>query len=517
MALQKITNAAETYHGYVETTDDALRIFEACRKGTLARRSRRLCESERNEISSGSLFVWDESESGIRRWTDGKRWSPSRVNGCFLVYTELHAKPSKASPDMPLENGLVKKALSLFTNSSSKLHLVCYYKKEDVDSGELKTPSSDSLLCSIVIPRSLYPDVIPEMVQPLYKSSSSGGGGGSSSSSSVSNTFVLSQLRSRKERRVSVAVAPILSKKHPSTLSSYLQTKDCRLVASTQPCLVHSDSDDSAMAEYQPWGAPVSSAKRTPTLQQQAVKTAALRHAETTTTAPPLQTGTGYGERFSSIATSVSQASPTADSPPRQGIHLPAIDLQVRSHSQQLHSSLPIPADHSAPNSNLAAGQRADTQLPPMGYATAPSSRRSTVFGGSGERPVRLPPISELLRSINTDPPPPSSLLPASPSPNPSSTTASLGASSSTDIRLAETAVDAARAMYAINPWGRNANIPASRRPSPYGKQLRHRGSYTMGGYAISGSQSNNSQMSLTGGVSPMFAANLPLQSYSIH
>ncbi|KAJ1886490.1 Gluconate transport-inducing protein, partial [Coemansia sp. IMI 209127] len=86
--------ATETYHGYVETTDDALRIFEACRRGILMRRNRRLCESERTGISSGSLFVWDESESGIRRWTDGKKWSPSRVNGCFLVYTELHPRIS---------------------------------------------------------------------------------------------------------------------------------------------------------------------------------------------------------------------------------------------------------------------------------------------------------------------------------------------------------------------------------------------------------------------------------------
>ncbi|KAI8319737.1 hypothetical protein GQ54DRAFT_299120 [Martensiomyces pterosporus] len=187
----------ETYHGYIETTDDALLIFEACRLGMLQRVSRRLCEDERRCIQSGSVFVWDESESGIRRWTDGKRWSPSRVNGCFLIYTELEPKiqatagdrysmsasnsatfqkqkqasaPSPQPPDVPLAQGLVKKALSLFTAHSSKLHLVCYYRKEDLASGKLVTPSQDSLISGLPIPRSLYPDIIPELIHTIPSS-----------------------------------------------------------------------------------------------------------------------------------------------------------------------------------------------------------------------------------------------------------------------------------------------------------------------------------------------------------
>lgn len=39
-------------------------------------------------ITSGSVFVFDEDESGIKRWTDGYFWSPSRILGNFLLYRE---------------------------------------------------------------------------------------------------------------------------------------------------------------------------------------------------------------------------------------------------------------------------------------------------------------------------------------------------------------------------------------------------------------------------------------------
>ena len=89
-------NEIETFYGMIESTTDALRIFEMCRKGRLGRVSRRLQEKERGMIRSGSVFVFDEQESGIKRWTDGKLWSPSRILGNFLIYRELEAKiPAK--------------------------------------------------------------------------------------------------------------------------------------------------------------------------------------------------------------------------------------------------------------------------------------------------------------------------------------------------------------------------------------------------------------------------------------
>lgn len=76
------------WSGWIETTGDALIILEAARRGLIPRVTRRLVDSERKMITSGSVFVFDEDESGIKRWTDGFFWSPSRILGNFLLYRE---------------------------------------------------------------------------------------------------------------------------------------------------------------------------------------------------------------------------------------------------------------------------------------------------------------------------------------------------------------------------------------------------------------------------------------------
>jgi hypothetical protein len=73
------------FRGYIETTYDALLVFEAARRGMIPRVTRRLIERERGMVQSGAVFVFDEHESGIKRWTDGLVWSPSRILGNFLV------------------------------------------------------------------------------------------------------------------------------------------------------------------------------------------------------------------------------------------------------------------------------------------------------------------------------------------------------------------------------------------------------------------------------------------------
>ena len=88
ISLSKI----ETFYGMVETSADALRIFQLCREGRLGRVRRRLHDHERKQIRSGSVFVFNETESGIKRWTDGRLWSPSRIFGDFLIYRELEKK-----------------------------------------------------------------------------------------------------------------------------------------------------------------------------------------------------------------------------------------------------------------------------------------------------------------------------------------------------------------------------------------------------------------------------------------
>lgn len=227
--------ADPAFRGFVETTFDALLIFEGCRRGLLPKISRRLQEFEKRAlVVSGAIFVFDEEETGIKRWTDGLSWSPSRTLSNFLVYRELDKKPgsrkgvpkdepgededdfdgsgkskhahrlmggltSKADPveeeepiagsskdDRPgsarpqsarkrtlseaaaslqldrareralvgsltssarfRPDGLVKKTISL-----NGLHLIGYYRIEDVTSGRLRTPSSLPEIASLQI------------------------------------------------------------------------------------------------------------------------------------------------------------------------------------------------------------------------------------------------------------------------------------------------------------------------------------------------------------------------------
>ncbi|KAG0213420.1 hypothetical protein BGX28_004476 [Mortierella sp. GBA30] len=174
----------ETFHGYIETTQDTLLIFEACRRGLLPRICRRLQEKERRIIQSGTVFVFDERESGIKRWTDGLVWSPSRILGNFLVYRELDkhtsgkknagpidraSRASSSDTESAIEknkeralvgsltnsyrfkkHGLIKKTMSIVVNGVSQ-HMISYYSKEDVLAGKLRTPSSVPDLASLEI------------------------------------------------------------------------------------------------------------------------------------------------------------------------------------------------------------------------------------------------------------------------------------------------------------------------------------------------------------------------------
>ncbi|KAF9551808.1 hypothetical protein EC957_004131 [Mortierella hygrophila] len=174
----------ETFHGYIETTQDTLLIFEACRRGFLPRICRRLQEKERRLVQSGTVFVFDERESGIKRWTDGLVWSPSRILGNFLVYRELDKRNSGKKDASPIDrserssssdnetaieknqeralvgsltnsyrfkkNGLIKKTMSIVVNGVPQ-HMISYYTKDDVLAGKLRTPSSVPEFASLEI------------------------------------------------------------------------------------------------------------------------------------------------------------------------------------------------------------------------------------------------------------------------------------------------------------------------------------------------------------------------------
>ncbi|KAG7444725.1 uncharacterized protein BT62DRAFT_829070, partial [Guyanagaster necrorhizus] len=187
----------EPFYGYVETTVNALRLIHAARQGVIPRITRRLNDSERRDmIKSGSVFVFSVEESGIKRWTDGLLWSPSRIVGNFLVYREINERASsrgshrrsygledtqarsltghRTSPSQTSigykscspggttgdhgafkPNGLIKKTITV-TIDGSDLHLISYYTSEDIRSGKLKRPSTRSDIMSLYMPPHLF-------------------------------------------------------------------------------------------------------------------------------------------------------------------------------------------------------------------------------------------------------------------------------------------------------------------------------------------------------------------------
>ncbi len=182
----------DTYNGHVRTPADAIVLFEACRLGLLPRVQRRLSEKERQSIKSGSVFVWDEREAGMRRWTDGKSWSASRVSGSFLTYREMEGKrggngfapPLAASrgqgktpdstrgSDSDLEmagedgpdgyrykpDGLMKQSFSITTSQGNHLHLISYYARSHPTAQGLNNPTSDPNLRHIRPAKGMYPE-----------------------------------------------------------------------------------------------------------------------------------------------------------------------------------------------------------------------------------------------------------------------------------------------------------------------------------------------------------------------
>lgn len=179
----------ETYYGHVRTPADAIILFEACRIGLLPRVQRRLSEKERQSIRSGSVFVWDEREAGMRRWTDGKSWSASRVSGSFLTYREMEGKrgggsvsqgssaragktpESRGSDDDRGDgtdegpdgyrykpDGLMKQSFSITTSNGQHLHLISYYSRSHPSAANLQQPTSDPALRHVRPQKGLYPE-----------------------------------------------------------------------------------------------------------------------------------------------------------------------------------------------------------------------------------------------------------------------------------------------------------------------------------------------------------------------
>ena len=128
----------------------------------------------------------------MRRWTDGKSWSASRVSGSFLTYREMEGKRgggqfvpppparrmgggktpdsgrgSDEDQDMDGEgpdgyrykpDGLMKQSFSITTSNGQHLHLISYYSRPHPNTPELPHPTTDPALRHIVPVKGMYPE-----------------------------------------------------------------------------------------------------------------------------------------------------------------------------------------------------------------------------------------------------------------------------------------------------------------------------------------------------------------------
>lgn len=150
----------ESYFGLIETVGDAMAVIEGTRLGLLPRVRSRLDEREREAIRAGSVFVYVEDESKIRRWTDGKLWSPSRVSGDFLLYREERGAGS--GDGEPVVDGLIKRTITFNsrnaaagrrTASSSgaeSFHLVAYSRETQRELLQVLSPTNTGVLPALI-------------------------------------------------------------------------------------------------------------------------------------------------------------------------------------------------------------------------------------------------------------------------------------------------------------------------------------------------------------------------------
>lgn len=118
----------------------------------------------------------------MRRWTDGKSWSASRVSGSFLTYREMEGKRGSSSfnspsqvPEKPMLNadmdpadgpdgyrykpdGLMKQSFSITTSLGQHLHLISYIARTHPTSSVMPQPTTDPALRSIRPEKGMYPE-----------------------------------------------------------------------------------------------------------------------------------------------------------------------------------------------------------------------------------------------------------------------------------------------------------------------------------------------------------------------
>jgi hypothetical protein len=124
-----------SFPGYCESAEDAAMLIfctlqEGSAKAHLVKNiTRRLYAVERAAIGAGNCYVFNDRESGMKRWTDGMKWSKSRVLGQFLVYRRIDDKDDSQASE---EQKAFSSAASTAISTPAELNLNWSQKKRKV-------------------------------------------------------------------------------------------------------------------------------------------------------------------------------------------------------------------------------------------------------------------------------------------------------------------------------------------------------------------------------------------------
>ncbi|KAJ3394108.1 hypothetical protein HDU84_000136 [Entophlyctis sp. JEL0112] len=158
--------SVESWFGFVKEKADAVALVEA----VIARRIRALkMVPATAKLRSGSVIVFAESslQTQMTRWRDGESWSPSRIQGTFLLYREVEStkiKQLKKNPDSddkgrfattsfrpntrPVSNGFAKRTITVIGSDNNKYRVISYFFPHDVaylyhETSAFSTPPTD--------------------------------------------------------------------------------------------------------------------------------------------------------------------------------------------------------------------------------------------------------------------------------------------------------------------------------------------------------------------------------------
>ncbi|TPX67975.1 hypothetical protein CcCBS67573_g07347 [Chytriomyces confervae] len=123
--------ATETWHGVIETRQDAALCVEAVIAGLLSPVSDFAAirsVTRGTAIRSGSVIVFKETASK-QRWRDALNWTSSRMKAGFLTYREVEEvlSSSKVSTRV-IPDGLVKRTVSVRGSDGCRYRVIAYQR-----------------------------------------------------------------------------------------------------------------------------------------------------------------------------------------------------------------------------------------------------------------------------------------------------------------------------------------------------------------------------------------------------